>query len=72
MADDMTDGGEPPGEPPEALLRDFLRDGRLIRLPAKFTQRGELLRYLAAPFHLDGPGGSGLALLVRQYHGHRG
>jgi hypothetical protein len=29
------------------LLQNFLRDGRLIRLPAKFTRRKELLRYLA-------------------------
>ena len=31
----------------EALLQNFLRDGRLIRLPAKFTRRKEILRYLA-------------------------
>ncbi|MBO0806618.1 MAG: DUF2087 domain-containing protein [Nocardiopsaceae bacterium] len=35
------------GEHLEALLRAFLRDGRLIRLPAKFTRRKEILRYLA-------------------------
>ena len=31
----------------EALLQNFLRDGRLIRLPAKYTKRKEVLRYLA-------------------------
>jgi len=31
----------------EGLLRIFLRDGRLIRLPAKLTRRKEILRYLA-------------------------
>jgi hypothetical protein len=29
------------------LLKTFLRDGRLIRLPAKTARRVELLRYLA-------------------------
>ena len=31
----------------QALVQRFLRDGRLIRLPAKFTVRKEVLRYLA-------------------------
>jgi hypothetical protein len=29
------------------MLQSFVRDGRLIRLPAKATRRKELLRYLA-------------------------
>jgi hypothetical protein len=31
----------------EALVRAFLRDGRLVRLPARLTRRKEVLRYLA-------------------------
>ncbi len=30
-----------------ALLQNFLRDGRLIRLPARYTKRREVLRHLA-------------------------
>ena len=30
-----------------ALLQNFLCDGRLVRLPAKYTKRKEILRYLA-------------------------
>lgn len=30
-----------------ALLENFLRAGHLVRLPAKYTKRKELLRYLA-------------------------
>jgi hypothetical protein len=43
----MADDTAPEGEHLEALLRNFLRDGRLIRLPAKSTKRKEILRYLA-------------------------
>jgi hypothetical protein len=43
----MTDETTAEGERLEALLQNFLRDGRLIRLPAKFTRRKEVLRYLA-------------------------
>ncbi|MGD9484737.1 DUF2087 domain-containing protein [Streptomyces sp. TRM70308] len=45
---------EPPeshgtGDPAaEALLRTFVRDGRLLRLPAQFDRRRTLLRHLAA------------------------
>jgi hypothetical protein len=31
----------------EERLRNFLRDGRLVRLPAKYSRRKELLRHLA-------------------------
>ena len=43
----MVDDTTAEGRQLEALLRNFLRDGRLIRLPAKFTRRKEILRYLA-------------------------
>jgi hypothetical protein len=33
--------------PRDELLRQFLRDGRLTRLPARSGRRQELLRYLA-------------------------
>jgi hypothetical protein len=31
----------------QALIQAFLRDGRLVRLPARLTRRKEVLRYLA-------------------------
>ena len=43
----MVDESAAEGERLEAPLRNFLRDGRLIRLPAKFTTRKATLRYLA-------------------------
>ena len=43
----MVDETAADGERLEALLQNFLRDGRLIRLPAKFTRRKEILRHLA-------------------------
>jgi hypothetical protein len=43
----MDDETAAEGERLEALQQNFLRDGRLIRLPAKFTRRKEILRYLA-------------------------
>jgi hypothetical protein len=43
----MVDNTTAEGEELEALLQRFVRDGRLIRLPAKFTRRKEVLRYLA-------------------------
>jgi hypothetical protein len=43
----MTDETAAEGERLEALRQNFLRDGRLIRLPAKFAKRKEILRYLA-------------------------
>jgi hypothetical protein len=43
----MADNTAADGEQLAALLQKFLRDGRLIRLPAKFTRRKEVLRYLA-------------------------
>lgn len=43
----MADDAAAEGGHLEALLRNFLRDGRLIRLPAKSTRRKEILRYLA-------------------------
>ena len=43
----MADSATAEGEQLEALLQNFLRDGRLIRLPAKYTRRKEVLRYLA-------------------------
>jgi hypothetical protein len=43
----MVDDTAAEGERLEGLLQNFLRDGRLIRLPAKFTRRKEVLRYLA-------------------------
>jgi hypothetical protein len=43
----MTDSATAEGEQLEALLQNFLRDGRLIRLPARYTRRKEVLRYLA-------------------------
>src|SRR5450432_846465 len=35
------------GQQMEQLLKTFLCDGRLIRLPAKFTRRKKVLSYLA-------------------------
>ena len=43
----MVDESAAGGERLEAPLKNFLRDGRLIRLPAKFTTRKAALRYLA-------------------------
>jgi hypothetical protein len=43
----MVDGAAVEGQQLATLLRNFLRDGRLIRLPAKSTKRKEVLRYLA-------------------------
>src|ERR1700744_1922464 len=43
----MVDEPAAEGERLEAALRNFLRDGRLIRVPAKFTTRKATLRYLA-------------------------
>jgi hypothetical protein len=43
----MADDTAAEGEQLAALLQRFLRDGRLLRLPAKFTRRKEVLRYLA-------------------------
>jgi len=43
----MADDTAAEGEHLEALLRKFLRDGRLTGLPAKLTSRKEILRYLA-------------------------
>ena len=43
----MADDTAAEGEHLEALLQNFLCDGRLIRLPAKFAKRKEILRYLA-------------------------
>jgi hypothetical protein len=43
----MTDETAAEGERLEALRQNFLRDGRLIRLPAKSARRKEILRYLA-------------------------
>jgi hypothetical protein len=47
MAEDAAEPREAAGERTQALIRAFLRDGRLVRLPARFTRRKELLRYLA-------------------------
>ena len=47
MAEDAAESRGAGDERTEALIRVFLRDGRLIRLPAKFTRRREVLRYLA-------------------------
>jgi hypothetical protein len=47
MAEDAAESREAGDERTEALIQAFLRDGRLVRLPAKFTRRKELLRYLA-------------------------
>jgi len=43
----MVDETAAEGERLQALRQNFLRDGRLIRLPAKLTRRKEILRYLA-------------------------
>ena len=43
----MVDESAAEGERLEARLQNFLRDGRLVRLPAKFTTRKATLRYLA-------------------------
>jgi hypothetical protein len=43
----MVDETAAEGERLEALLQNFLRDGRLIRLPAKFSSRKAILRHLA-------------------------
>jgi hypothetical protein len=47
MAEDAAESREAGDERTEALIQAFLRDGRLVRLPAKFTRRKEVLRYLA-------------------------
>jgi hypothetical protein len=47
MAEDAVKSRGVGDERTEALIRVFLRDGRLVRLPAKFTRRKEVLRYLA-------------------------
>ncbi|MCW2933217.1 MAG: ArsR family transcriptional regulator [Actinomycetia bacterium] len=47
MAGDATESREAADERTEALIRAFLRDGRLVRLPARSTRRKEVLRYLA-------------------------
>ena len=43
----MVDETAAEGEALEALLQNFLRDGRLVRLPAKLSKRKATLRYLA-------------------------
>lgn len=45
MAMAMTE--DPADEPTMALIQAYLRDGRLVRLPAKFSRRKAVLRYLA-------------------------
>lgn len=47
IAEDGAESCEAGDERTEALIQDFLRDGRLVRLPAKFTRRKVVLRYLA-------------------------
>lgn len=47
MAEDAAGSREAGDDRVEALIRAFLRDGRLVRLPARFTRRKEVLRYLA-------------------------
>ena len=47
MAEDAAEAREAGNERTEALIQAFLRDGRLVRLPAKFTRRKEVLRHLA-------------------------
>ena len=47
MAEDAAESREAGDERMKALLRAFLRDGRLVRLPAKFSRRKQVLRYLA-------------------------
>src|SRR6202008_2479191 len=47
MAEDAVESREAGDQRTEALIQAFLRDGRLVRLPAKFTRRKEVLRYLA-------------------------
>jgi hypothetical protein len=43
----MVDDTTAEGRQLAALLQQFLRDGRLVRLPSKFTRRKAVLRYLA-------------------------
>ena len=43
----MVDETPVEGERLAALLQNFLRDGRLVRLPAKLSRRKATLRYLA-------------------------
>jgi hypothetical protein len=47
MAEDAAQSREAGDERTQALIRAFLRDGRLVRLPAKLSRRKEVLRYLA-------------------------
>jgi hypothetical protein len=47
MSEDAAKSHRAGQEQPQARLEAFLRDGRLVRLPAKLTRREELLRYLA-------------------------
>ena len=47
MTEDAAESRQAADERVQALLQAFLRDGRLVRLPAKLTRRKEVLRYLA-------------------------
>jgi hypothetical protein len=47
MADGAAGSRAAGHEQTEALLQVFLRDGRLVRLPAKSSRRKEVLRHLA-------------------------
>jgi hypothetical protein len=47
MAEDTAQAREATEEPAVTQIRAFLRDGRLVRLPAKSTRRQEVLRHLA-------------------------
>jgi hypothetical protein len=47
MAQDAAGPGAAGDEQTGALIQAFVRDGRLVRLPAKLTRRKEVLRYLA-------------------------
>jgi hypothetical protein len=47
MTEDAAQSRVAGDEQTEALIEAFLRDGRLVRLPAKLTRRKEVLRYLA-------------------------
>jgi hypothetical protein len=47
MAEDAAESRGAGDERAAALIGAFLRDGRLVRLPARLTRRKEVLRYLA-------------------------
>ncbi len=55
----MVDETAAEGERLQALLQNFLRDGRLIRLPAKLTRRPRRFGQVLAPQRLERPGGRG-------------